>query len=71
MSKQQDAKTAQGYTPKAEPTTCGNCIHFRSELDAPEKYGYQKEINIRCGLGGFAVKKLGTCNQWAKKENQS
>jgi len=67
MSKQQDAKALQGYVPKAEPQTCGNCVQFRSELGPPEKYGYQKEMNIHCGLGGFAVKKLGTCTQFVKK----
>jgi len=50
MSKQQDAKALQGYVPKAEPQTCGNCVQFRSELGPPEKYGYQKEMNIHCGL---------------------
>lgn len=67
MSKQQDAKEAQGYTPKADPQTCGNCVQFRSEFGPAGIYGYRDEKNIHCGLGGFAVKKLGTCTQFVKK----
>ena len=68
MSKQQDAKKAQGYEPK--PRVCGSCAHFLSDIiDEPTKYNpsYQRETNMRCGLGGFAVKKMGTCNQFEKK----
>ncbi len=68
MSKQQDAKKAQGYTPTHDPRTCGNCLHFRSEFEAPGQYGYRKEINIRCGIGNFSIKKMGTCNFFVKKQ---
>ena len=27
----------------------------------------KKESNLRCGLGGFAVKKMAFCNEWVKR----
>lgn len=65
MSKQSDAKVAQGYEAKPAARTCGNCAHFAS--DKVERVGYMggifiDEKNIRCGLGGFAVKKMAVCN---------
>lgn len=68
MSKQTQAKEAQGYVPKAVPQVCCNCAHFVS--DKVEREGcfggvYVDEKNLRCGIGGFAVKKMGTCNEWA------
>lgn len=32
MSKQSDAKAAQGYVAKAVPSTCGNCAHYASDM---------------------------------------
>ena len=32
MSAQAAAKLAQGYQAKPVPSTCGNCAHFRSEM---------------------------------------
>ena len=66
MSKQQDAKTIQGYTPKALPQFCSACIHYRSEF-IKNQWQFTEEKNIRCGLGGFAIKKQGTCNKWEGK----
>lgn len=60
MSKQQDRKKFQQYNPKPVNKSCSNCEHFKSEFETVG-YGYQKEINIHCGLGGFAVKKTGVC----------
>lgn len=71
MSKQTEAKEKQGYVAKAIPQTCGNCQNFQS--DKTEREGYLggtfiDEKNLRCGIGQFAVKKMGTCNEWVKKE---
>lgn len=72
MSKQTDAKTRQGYSPKAVPHTCGNCRHClpvmgevlayinpQSFMDGTHMVPTQ--VSQKCGLGGFAVKKMGTC----------
>lgn len=71
MSKQSEAKEAQGYVAKPAPKTCMNCQHFRSEI--LQGYGfnrnYTKETNLRCGLGGFAVKKMAKCNEFIAIEN--
>lgn len=63
MSKQSDAKTRQGYIPKAVPVVCGNCKHFSSLIKPEGNYGYMGESELRCDLGGFAVKKMGTCKE--------
>jgi hypothetical protein len=81
MSNQSDAKAAQGYEPKPVPQTCMNCGHFKLDLALPKwkiernlqcpgRYGqeYAREKNLRCGLGGFAVKKTATCNAFVRKE---
>ena len=70
MSKQAEAKAKQGYVPKAIPQTCVNCASFRSEkIEQQTKYGHAwiKETNQRCSIGGFAVKKMGTCSEWSGK----
>jgi len=70
MSKQSEAKEKQGYVPKAIPQTCGNCAHFMSDKVEREGYfggSYVDEKSMRCGIGGFAVKKMGTCNEWKRK----
>lgn len=65
MSKQSDAKKAQGYVDKATPMTCSNCAHFKSEkVDIGIYSPYITDKNIRCGIGGFAVKKNATCNKF-------
>lgn len=87
MSRQSDAKAAQGYVAKPVPSTCVNCAHFASDQELPawiadrvakgekywdgskytvERFGVEK--NQRCALGGFAVKKMATCDQFAPKE---
>ena len=69
MSKQSEAKERQKYNPKASQRVCGTCKNFVFDLDWPTwmKDGKhdsyltpenQGEKNIRCGVGGFAVKKL-------------
>jgi len=63
MSKQSDAKKRQGYSPKAAQRVCMTCCYFQSDLEE-QTNGYMMEKNLRCGLGGFAVKKMGLCNEW-------
>lgn len=78
MSKQSEAKERQQYTPKFIAGVCGNCAHFACDIALPdwmarqniERPGqwdiasYGQEGNKRCTLGGFAVKKGGSCNEW-------
>lgn len=69
MSKQSEARIAQEYVPKYTPSICSNCLHFSSERVFVNKdwtgKDWFKETNMRCGIGGFAVKKMGTCMQWS------
>jgi hypothetical protein len=67
VSKQSAAKIAQDYVPKCIPSTCGNCRHFLSDIEERVTYGYafKHEKNLRCGIGWFAVKKMGTCTLWS------
>jgi hypothetical protein len=70
MSKQSDAKKAQGYVRKHKPMYCMNCAHFQSETTTvPGAFGdsFSVEKNKRCGLGGFAVSKQGTCDYFTGK----
>lgn len=74
MSKQSEAKEAQGYVAKAVPQTCGNCAHFRSDM-IEQKSSYMgttwfAEKNIRCGIGGFTVKKMANCSEWVGKDEK-
>jgi exo-beta-1,3-glucanase (GH17 family) len=59
MSKK-NIKEAIGYNPKPVHASCMNCEHYRSDLIESKSFGH------RCGLYGFAVKKMGVCNehQW-------
>lgn len=70
MSKQSEAKERQQYVPKYEPAVCMNCAHYSSDVvERNAVFGgtYKDESNKRCGLGGFAVKKMGTCIEWTGK----
>lgn len=69
MSKQSEAKEAQGYVAKPVPSTCSNCKHYQSKVEVLRGYfqPYEKESEIKCGLGGFAVKKTATCNMFEHK----
>lgn len=67
MSKQSEAKERMGYDPK--PHSCMRCANYRSEFQ--EKHSqyrglptFTREINRRCEIGGFAVKKTATCKEW-------
>jgi hypothetical protein len=67
MSKK-NIKETIGYNPKPVHASCINCEHYRSDLIESKSFGHvwTEEKNIRCGLYGFAVKKMGVCNehQW-------
>ena len=68
-SKQQMAKEEQGYI--AIPKVCMNCIQYESEIiEYRGEFGgvYRNEKNKRCGIGGFAVKKTATCNEFKLKQ---
>lgn len=79
MSKQSEAKAAQGYILKSN--TCAGCAFFSSERVLPawmvtandgftrytlEIHGVEK--NFLCNVGGFAVKKTASCNIFKPKD---
>jgi len=69
MSQQSKAKERQGYDPRPMPQVCGNCRYFRFEEETlPNGFGFggtwTRVYNLRCAIGGFAVKKMATCNEW-------
>lgn len=73
MSAKSEAKARQGYRTKHTP--CRDCRHFTSKFayksfyspNDDKVYTYTTEYEKRCGLGGFAVGKLSTCNEFAPK----
>ena len=73
MSTQSEAKKRQRYIPKYQPQVCGNCRNFTcasvqiAEGTSWQPEGWWQDKNLRCTIGGFAVKKLGTCNEWTPK----
>lgn len=82
MSKQSEARAAQQYVASPVLPTCGNCANFCSDKKLPawmerDKKSYDGtpytveahgvETNLRCGIGGFAVKKMGSCTQFKAK----
>ena len=73
MSKQTDAKAAQGYVEEIDPDRCGNCAHFTSDKSTIDNgYGpYTTEKKLRCGVGGFKIKKNGGCKCHKRAEKGS
>jgi hypothetical protein len=69
MSKASEAKKIQGYVDKAIPRTCMTCNHFTHDtITQTHGYGsFTRDTNLRCSIGGFAVKKMATCNGWEVK----
>lgn len=82
MSKQSEAKEKQQYCAKPVTKTCANCNHLeqnffhydekyvRVEGKNPDTEKYARPTysdNLRCKIGGFAVKKMATCNEFSKK----
>ncbi|RPE05535.1 hypothetical protein EGT74_24435 [Chitinophaga lutea] len=74
MSKQQKAKETQGYQAKPVMPFCINCQHFTSKVEQVKSAWsvgtYTRESEVRCGIGGFAIKKQGTCNSFTAKIDQ-
>lgn len=74
MSRQSEAKSAQGYIAKPVQKACANCVNFKFEhvlMHPPTSWrpeGWHADKNMRCGIGGFAVGKTATCSKWAEKE---
>lgn len=67
MSKVFEMREKQGYT-DTRSETCSRCIHFRSERVLRRKIGGGREWHenqMRCDIGGFAVKKMGSCKEWS------
>lgn len=64
MSKKSEAKAKQGYVARAVPRVCSNCTYYQSTITEVKEFGvkYKKESEKRCGIGGFAVAKMATCN---------
>lgn len=74
MSKKHEAAIeAQQYTPRFIAGVCGNCVHRVAKMTlplwmhgqphyTPETHGVESN---KCGLGGFPVKKLGSCCEHA------
>jgi len=72
MSKQQNAKDAQGYEAHPRQRVCGNCRSYISEVETCKSvFGgtYSNEKNKRCTIGGFAVKKTAVCKLHQFKED--
>ena len=75
MSKQSKAKDNQGYIEGPIPKTCATCVSLAMDRlpvvgwDGKPN-GYMKETNVRCAIGGFAVRKTATCNEWKHNTNQ-
>ena len=71
MSKQSEAKQAQGYEERPVIPVCMNCKHYDT---APSTIyddllgDYVDLIGASCGIGGFAVKKIATCKLYERKD---
>lgn len=61
LSKQQAAKEAQCYIEKPEHRMCSNCFHRESDKFTSDNWPWAFEKNIRCGIGGFAIKQTAVC----------
>nr|WP_315491635.1 hypothetical protein [uncultured Rhodoferax sp.] len=75
MSKKLSAKEEQHYAPKAIPQTCGvcrNCVPVMGDVlmyKNPKSFTegthmVSTQTSQKCGIGNFAVKKMGTCSMW-------
>lgn len=74
MSRQSEAKVAQGYQENPLVPTCSNCANYKSDVKLmPSMFSgemYAEEKNIRCGIGQFKIKKTAICNKWTENENE-
>lgn len=77
MSKQSEAKEKQNYIAKPVSRTCNNCVEIKKDFYYYDEKGVRFEgrnpdigqyarqsyyDNCSCGIGGFAVKRLATCD---------
>lgn len=68
-SKKASAKEFQGYQDHTVPSVCGNCAHRNFKIKRRETLYkiHETETCNQCGIGGFAVKKTGSCNLFEMK----
>lgn len=68
MSRQSEAKSAQGW--RKNYPCCANCESFTSSTEEVKTKwgGYLKEKNKRCNLGNFATGKSNWCSEWKQKK---
>ena len=69
-SKQQQAKERQGYEITPVLPVCSTCQHYTSRIERGENFwghGVEQEKDLRCGIGGFAIKKTASCVSWEPK----
>ena len=59
MSKQSEAKKAQGYTERNEHRKCSNCVNF-----SYTENHWGEKVRLKCKLGGFAVKASAICGEY-------
>lgn len=76
MSKQSEAKKAQGHVVKPAWPVCGNCRHFTCTTETISNVytgSWTKESDKRCTLGGFATGKAATCkkHEWKKMDGDA
>ncbi len=66
VSKQSEAKAKQNYVQSPAQRCCANCENMSFKV---KEYfnGYKEMRALRCDLGGFAVKKLGVCDEFKDK----
>lgn len=78
MSKQSEAKEKQNYCAKPLQIKCANCKHLKQDFyhydddykriagknTDTDKYAVTYSDNLRCGIGGFAVKKMAVCDAY-------
>ena len=68
MSKVTEAKKEQGYV--SNPRSCGTCKRMRCDLVEAKRWdgkpGKIEKKNIRCEIGGFAVKVNSSCDKYEK-----
>lgn len=69
-SKQQQAKERQGYEIAPVLPVCSTCQHYTSRMvSETTSWGqtFEQEKDLRCGIGGFAIKKTASCVSWEPK----
>jgi hypothetical protein len=63
MSRVQDKKDAQGFRAPGHSPVCTNCEHFTSDKVKSSWGNHYDEKKLRCGVGGFAVKRTTSCDR--------